>query len=252
VGVFFSPPPRRPPPNAARWRLRARQLVRTRAPRHVTAQGDPEPPARAAPLPWSHPPKAARLGASPARARPHGAPHGGSPEKNPGCRLPRRHAQVLPAQPTGLGPGRSERAPTAAAAPPAGGHRGTSGPLGAPFTPPGPRRTRGPCSPAPAHRPTGRGQGQRRKGKKTGDTPPSSTARGPGGCRRCWPASPREPPPLQAPGAAGPVDGRVFICTNLAKDRADAQRLVATRLLDRVHDPLGHFSRLQRIHPRAR
>ncbi|PLB42948.1 hypothetical protein P170DRAFT_514685, partial [Aspergillus steynii IBT 23096] len=26
----------------------------------------------------------------------------------------------------------------------------------------------------------------------------------------------------------------------------------ATRLLDRVHDPLGHFSRLQRIHPRAR
>ncbi|PLB42890.1 hypothetical protein P170DRAFT_314685, partial [Aspergillus steynii IBT 23096] len=29
------------------------------------------------------------------------------------------------------------------------------------------------------------------------------------------------------------------ICTNLAKDRADAQRLVATRLLDRVHDPLG-------------
>ncbi|PWY61824.1 hypothetical protein BO70DRAFT_304625, partial [Aspergillus heteromorphus CBS 117.55] len=32
--------------------------------------------------------------------------------------------------------------------------------------------------------------------------------------------------------------------TNLAKDRADAQRLVATRLLDRLHDPLGHFSRV--------
>ncbi|PKX88173.1 hypothetical protein P174DRAFT_415617, partial [Aspergillus novofumigatus IBT 16806] len=30
--------------------------------------------------------------------------------------------------------------------------------------------------------------------------------------------------------------------TNLAKDRADAQRLVATRLLDRLHDPLGHFT----------
>jgi len=38
--------------------------------------------------------------------------------------------------------------------------------------------------------------------------------------------------------------------TNQAKDRADAQRLVATRLLDRLHDPLGHFSRLQRIYPR--
>ena len=61
------------------------------------------------------------------------------------------------------------------------------------------------------------------------------------------------PPPLQAPGAAGPVDGEVCLKpTNLAKDRADAQRLVATRLLDRLHDPLGHFSRLQRIHPRAR
>lgn len=57
--------------------------------------------------------------------------------------------------------------------------------------------------------------------------------------------------PLQAPGAAGPLDGRVYL-TNLAKDRADAQRLVATRLLDRLHDPLGHFSRMQRIHPRAR
>jgi hypothetical protein len=57
--------------------------------------------------------------------------------------------------------------------------------------------------------------------------------------------------PLQAPGTAGPVGGRC-LPTNLAKDRADAQRLVATRLLDRLHDPLGHFSRLQRIHPRAR
>ncbi|PKX99781.1 hypothetical protein P168DRAFT_261363, partial [Aspergillus campestris IBT 28561] len=34
-----------------------------------------------------------------------------------------------------------------------------------------------------------------------------------------------------------------------SQGRADAQRLVATRLLERVHDPLGHFSRLQRIHP---
>ena len=36
--------------------------------------------------------------------------------------------------------------------------------------------------------------------------------------------------------------------TNHAKDRADAQRLVTARLLERLHDPLGHFSRLQRIH----
>ncbi|KAK9544935.1 hypothetical protein V6Z88_009778 [Aspergillus fumigatus] len=73
------------------------------------------------------------------------------------------------------------------------------------------------------------------------------------GRHRCPPASPEKGvwAPLQAPGAAGPVDGRC-LPTNLAKDRADAQRLVATRLLDRLHDPLGHFSRLQRIHPRAR
>lgn len=64
-------------------------------------------------------------------------------------------------------------------------------------------------------------------------------------------AAPTARSPLQAPGAAGPVDGEVCL-TNLAKDRADAQRLVATRLLDRLHDPLGHFSRLQRIYPRAR
>ena len=56
--------------------------------------------------------------------------------------------------------------------------------------------------------------------------------------------------PLYRPGAAGFANGGVF--TNRAKDRADAQRLVATRLLDRLHDPLGHISRLQRIHPRAR
>lgn len=59
--------------------------------------------------------------------------------------------------------------------------------------------------------------------------------------------------PLQPPGfGPGPVLMGRCVCTNLAKDRADAQRLVTTRLLDRLHDPLGHFSRLQRIHPRAR
>jgi hypothetical protein len=34
--------------------------------------------------------------------------------------------------------------------------------------------------------------------------------------------------------------------------RADAQRLVTTRLLDHLHDPLAQLGRLQRIHPRAR
>jgi hypothetical protein len=57
--------------------------------------------------------------------------------------------------------------------------------------------------------------------------------------------------PLQAPGAAGALDGEV-LTNKSSQGRADAQRLVATRLLDRVHDPLGHFSRLQRIYPRAR
>jgi hypothetical protein len=33
--------------------------------------------------------------------------------------------------------------------------------------------------------------------------------------------------------------------------RADAQKLVTTRLLDYLHDPLARLGRLQRIHPRA-
>jgi hypothetical protein len=61
----------------------------------------------------------------------------------------------------------------------------------------------------------------------------------------------RPGPPSKRPALPDPLMGRCKP-TNLAKDRADAQRLVATRLLDRLHDPLGHFSRLQRIHPRAR
>jgi hypothetical protein len=33
--------------------------------------------------------------------------------------------------------------------------------------------------------------------------------------------------------------------------RADAQKLVTTRLLDYLHDPLAQLGRLQRIYPRA-
>ncbi|PKX88278.1 hypothetical protein P174DRAFT_479210 [Aspergillus novofumigatus IBT 16806] len=80
------------------------------------------------------------------------------------------------------------------------------------------------------------------RGPMEGGDPREPVVAGPPRLRR------RVSGPLQAPGAAGPVGGRC-LPTNLAKDRADAQRLVATRLLDRLHDPLGHFSRLQRIHP---
>ena len=66
----------------------------------------------------------------------------------------------------------------------------------------------------------------------------------------------RTPPPTThpPPPAARPCRFHRWgeeMPTNRAKDRADAQRLVATRLLDRLHDPLGHFGRLQRIYPRA-
>ncbi|KAJ5710307.1 hypothetical protein N7493_009344 [Penicillium malachiteum] len=54
------------------------------------------------------------------------------------------------------------------------------------------------------------------------------------------------PPP--GPALPGPPMGRCKT-NKSSQGRADAQRLAATRLLDRVHDPLGHFSRLQRIIP---
>ena len=57
--------------------------------------------------------------------------------------------------------------------------------------------------------------------------------------------------PSKRPALPVPLMGRC-LTNKSSQGRADAQRLVATRLLDRVHDPLGHFSRLQRIYPRAR
>ena len=100
---------------------------------------------------------------------------------------------------------------------------------------------------------TGRQDGRKRKRTKQkiprphtsrrGNWPPYPPTEGPEGSR------PHIPPPAARPcrfhrwGEEMP--------TNRAKDRADAQRLVATRLLDRLHDPLGHFGRLQRIYPRA-
>jgi|ERR1700710_556981 hypothetical protein len=58
-------------------------------------------------------------------------------------------------------------------------------------------------------------------------------------------------PPSKRPALPGQLMGRCKT-NKSSQGRADAQRLVATRLLDRLHDPLGHFSRLQRIYPRAR
>ena len=62
------------------------------------------------------------------------------------------------------------------------------------------------------------------------------------------PVGPRSPPSTRR---CRIIDGEV-LTNKSSQGRADAQRLVATRLLDRLHDPLGHFSRLQRIYPRAR
>ncbi|KAJ5458780.1 hypothetical protein N7530_010724 [Penicillium desertorum] len=58
-------------------------------------------------------------------------------------------------------------------------------------------------------------------------------------------------PPSKCPALPDQLTGRCKT-NKSSQGRADAQRLVATRLLDRLHDPLGHFSRLQRIYPRAR
>jgi hypothetical protein len=100
-----------------------------------------------------------------------------------------------------------------------------------------------------------------RTGERPGQPEPTSAGRAPQVPRVDWrvilkarhgPRGARpSTAPLQAPGAAGALDGEV-LTNKSSQGRADAQRLVATRLLDRVHDPLGHFSRLQRIYPRAR
>ena len=65
------------------------------------------------------------------------------------------------------------------------------------------------------------------------------------------PEGPSQHHPSKRPVLPDPLMGR-YNTNKSSQGRADAQRLVATRLLDRLHDPLGHFSRLQRIYPRAR
>ncbi|CAM9442461.1 unnamed protein product, partial [Hapterophycus canaliculatus] len=48
-------------------------------------------------------------------------------------------------------------------------------------------------------------------------------------------------PPSKCPALPAQLMGRCKT-NKSSQGRADAQRLVATRLLDRLHDPLGHFS----------
>ena len=79
------------------------------------------------------------------------------------------------------------------------------------------------------------------RGRQLASLPPPNTT----GSR---PPVPRSPPGTRR---CRIHDGEV-LTNKSSQGRADAQRLVATRLLDRLHDPLGHFSRLQRIYPRAR
>ena len=173
-----------------------------------------------------------------------------------------RVRRLLTDSPAPLGHGRC--LPTPAGPAPGPGGRPTPRLSGSHHRPPtgqsGPR-WRTPCGLPDGHArlPTGREPLGRQPAPRqlTGDDvfPPSASAN--------WPARQDMPrnaagghrglplPPSRPPALPEAMMGRC-VCTNLAKDRADAQRLVATRLLDRLHDPLGHFSRLQRIHPRAR
>ena len=107
-------------------------------------------------------------------------------------------------------------------------------------------------------RPTAlRAGGQRPTGQLT---PTADSPQGPTGQRRQLANSSQRTsgrtahsgrtPPSRPPALPGTMMGR--FSNKSSQGRADAQRLVATRLLDRLHDPLGHFSRLQRIYPRAR
>ncbi|CAI7637401.1 unnamed protein product, partial [Penicillium pancosmium] len=98
----------------------------------------------------------------------------------------------------------------------------------------------------------------------TGDGPPAARRRHQPPDPPCRGRQLASLPPPNTTGSRPPVsrsppgtrrcrihDGEV-LTNKSSQGRADAQRLVATRLLDRLHDPLGHFSRLQRIYPRAR
>jgi hypothetical protein len=89
-----------------------------------------------------------------------------------------------------------------------------------------------------------------------GNHPDATSPRWPCQAHPTAPPSPSPSPTslrLQTPSKCPALPNAQWECGThkSSQGRADAQRLVTTRLLDRVHDPLGHFSRLQRIHPRA-
>lgn len=153
------------------------------APVHVTAQGDPEPAASGRPPALEPPPP----GRDPTVRR-----TGGPPEKI--SRLPSPAApRTSPSRPANWSRTRPQReSPSRRRSPPSGWAPGHLWPAGGPLHPPGASSHSGALPPpAPAHRPTGRGQGQRRKGKKTGDArllPPR--------------AAPGEPPGTAPPPSA--------------------------------------------------
>ena len=184
------------------------------------------------------------LGRSPERV--HRGPGPPAPHRLPGSPRPR----PLPADTRGSGPrprGPAHPAPLREPPPPA------NWPVRAPVAD-AVRPPRRPCQAANWSGAPGKAAGPAAADRRR-CLPPSASAN--------WPARQDMPrnaagghrglplPPSRPPALPEAMMGRC-VCTNLAKDRADAQRLVATRLLDRLHDPLGHFSRLQRIHPRAR
>ena len=159
-------------------------------------------PARAAPR--RPPPRGAlQAPAAPARGATLGVAHGVLPRKNSDCRLPRRHAQVAPAWPTGRPASQWSRSPWGGGI--AGGiAEGRPGRLWPGQTP----RLFPPAGRRKGRDPPGAGHLLERGG--AGASPPFPL--GAAVHSRAAPPSGDSPhcSPLQAPGAAGTLGGRVF------------------------------------------
>ena len=162
-----------------------------RRPRWVTPTGQL---ARTTPLPALEPPPRARRGATP-----HGAPPGGVPRKKSRVPSPAapRTSRSRPANWPRTRP--PARAPDRGWAP---GHRGAGAPWArrAPRLAPlgGPASPGTPAPPAPAHRPTGRGQGQREKTRRAGNIPRGVSCAAPGSAGLAGLCPPGAVPPPSA------------------------------------------------------
>ena len=163
------------------------------------------------PLPWSHPPWShppARGPPPPRAATPTVRRQGGPQEKS---RLPSpaapRTSRSRPANWSRTRPMRAARPP--ARAPTAGGHRGTLGPPGAPspHTPGASPHAGAPTPPAPAHWPTGCGQGQKEKTRRTGNIPRGVSCAAPGGAGAAGLFPPGSRPPSKRPALPDPLMG---------------------------------------------